>query len=135
MNKPLAISLDAKRTTIILLAIMFALVTCHLLAMQANFNESLGLKKAWDFEYWQVSIFDLDEEESFGTWFSTLLLFFAAVLSLLVSACLRALADSMHRWWMMLGLGFGLLSIDEVVGLHELFNTIYQDIPWTTAGF
>jgi hypothetical protein len=135
MNKPLAINLDAKRTTIMLTAIMSALLAIHVLAMQANFNESLGWKKAWDFEYWQVAIFDLDEEESFGTWFSTTILLFASVLSLLVAASLRSAADNMHRWWTTLGLGFGLLSIDEVVGLHELFNTLYEDVPWTTAGF
>ena len=135
MNKPLAINLDAKRTTIILTAIMSVLVAIHVLVMQANFNESLGLKEALDFEYWQVAIFDLDEEESFGTWFSTTILLFASVLSLLVAASLRSTADRMHRWWAMLGLGFGLLSIDEVVGLHELFNTLYEDVSWTTAGF
>ena len=135
MNKPLSIDLDAKRTTIMLLAIMSALVAIHLLAMQANFNDSLGLKKALDFEYWQVAIFDLDEEESFGTWFSTSILLFSSVLSLLVAASLRSAADSMHRWWVMLGLGFGLLSIDEVVGLHELYNSLYENVPWTTAGF
>jgi len=135
MNKPLSINLDAKRTTIILLAIMSALIAIHLLAMQANFNESLGWKKALDFEYWHVAIFDLDEEESFGTWFSTSILLFASVLSLLVAASLRSAMDSMHRWWALLGLGFCLLSIDEVVGLHELFNSLYEEIPWTTAGF
>jgi hypothetical protein len=135
MNIPLTINLDAKRTTIMLVAIMSALVAIHLLAMQANFNDSLGLKEALGFEYWQVAIFDLDEEESFGTWFSTAILLSASVLSLLVAASLRSAADSMHRWWTMLGLGFGLLSIDEVVGLHELFNTLYEDVPWTTAGF
>ena len=135
MNKPLAINLDAKRTTIILIAIMSVLVAIHVLAMQANFNESLGLKNALDFEYWQIAIFDLDEEESFGTWFSTTILLFASVLSLLVAASLRSAADNMHRWWTILGLGFGLLSIDEVVGLHELFNTLNEDVPWTTAGF
>ena len=134
MNIPLTINLDAKRTTIMLVAIMSALVAIHVLAMQANFNDSLGLKEALDFEYWQVAIFDLDEEESFGTWFSTAILLSASVLSLLVAASLRSAADSMHRWWAMLGLGFGLLSIDEVVGLHELFNTLYEDVPWTTAG-
>jgi hypothetical protein len=135
MNKPLAINLDAKRTTIILTAIMSVLVAIHVLAMQANFNESLGLKKALDFEYWQVAIFDLDEEESFGTWFSTAILLFASVLLFFVADYLRSAADSMYRWWTILGLGFGLMSIDEVVGLHELFNTLYEDVPWTTAGF
>jgi len=135
MNKQLAFNLDANRTTIILVAIMSALVVIHVLAMQANFNDSLGLKKAWDFEYWHVAIFDLDEEESFGTWFSTSILLFASVLFFFVAACLRSAANSRYRWWTILGLGFGLMSIDEVVGLHELLNTLYEDVPWTSAGF
>jgi hypothetical protein len=135
MNKPRAINLDAKRTTILLTAIMSALVAIHLLAMQANFNESLGLKNALGFEYWQVAIFDLDEEESFGTWFSAVILLFASVLFFFIADCLRSTADRMHRWWMVLALGFGLMSIDEIVGLHELFNSLYEDLPWTTAGF
>ena len=52
MNIPLTINLDAKRFTVVLLAIMSVLVAIHLLAMQANFNESLGWKKALNFEYW-----------------------------------------------------------------------------------
>jgi hypothetical protein len=135
MKSTLSIHLDTKRTTLTLVAIMSALLGAHLLALQANFNEALGWKDALGFEYWQIAIFDLDEEESFGTWFSTTILLFASVLSLLVAVSLRSAADSMHRWWAMLGLGFGLLSIDEVVGLHELFNTLYEDVPWTTAGF
>ncbi|MCG6891428.1 MAG: hypothetical protein LJE92_17750 [Gammaproteobacteria bacterium] len=135
MNKTLAIKLDAGRTTIILTAIMSALLVTHVLAMQANFNESLGWKDTLGFEYWQIAIFDLDEEESFGTWFSAVILLFASVLLFFIAACLRSVADTMHRWWTMLGLGFGLMSIDEVVGLHELFNSLYENLPWTTAGF
>jgi len=135
MNKTLAIKLDAGRTTILLTAVMCALLVTHVLAMQANFNESLGWKESLGFEYWQIAIFDLDEEESFGTWFSAVNLLFAALLLLFVGDSLRAAADSMYRWWVILGLGFGLMSIDEVVGLHELFNSLYENLPWTTAGF
>ena len=135
MNVKLVLNLDAKRTTLILTSIMLALVAMHLIAMQANFNESLGWKSALDFEYWQVAIFDLDEEESFGTWFSAVLLLFASLLMLYVAEHLRSKADVMSRWWMVLALGFGLMSIDEVVGVHELFNTLYENSPWTTAGF
>ena len=42
--------------------------------------KSLGWKDALGFEYWQIAIFDLDEEESFGTWFSAAILLFAALL-------------------------------------------------------
>jgi hypothetical protein len=134
MKSTLSIHLDTKRTTLTLVAIMSALLGAHALALQANFNEALGWKDALGFEYWQVAIFDLDEEESFGTWFSAMILLFASVLLFYIADCLRSAADSMYRWWTILGLGFGLLSIDEVVGLHELFNSVYEDAPWTTAG-
>lgn len=135
MKAKLAFNLDPRRTTLILTAIMLLLISIHILAMLANFDDLLGLKSTLDFEYWHVAIFDLDEEESFGTWFSTMLLLFASVLLIHLASQLRAAADSMSRWWMVLGLGFGLMSIDEVVGMHELFNTLYEDSPWTGAGF
>ncbi len=135
MNLKLVLNLGAKRTTLVLTIIMLTLIAMHLLAMQANFNESLGWKSALEFEYWHVAIFDLDEEESFGTWFSAVLLLFASLLMFYVAEHLRSMADVMSRWWMVLALGFGLMSIDEVVGVHELFNTLYENSPWTTAGF
>jgi len=131
----LGISLAPKRTALILLSIMSALLAAHVLALQANFNESLGWKDALGFEYWQIAIFDLDEEESFGTWFSAAILLFAALLFIYVASSLRANADKMHRWWMILGLGFCLMSVDEVVGLHELLNTLNDDSTWTVGGF
>jgi hypothetical protein len=34
--------------------------------------------------------------------------------------------------WFVLAIGFHLLSIDEVVGMHEYVNTVSEDIRWTT---
>ena len=62
----------------------------HVLTMQANFNPALGLKERFGFHYWQLSFFDLDEEESFGTWFSSGILLMAAVLFLHQAKILRA---------------------------------------------
>ena len=36
---------------------------------------------------------------------------------------------------LILGIGFHILSLDEVVGMHELLNTIMEDTPWTVVGF
>ena len=135
MKVTLAIHLDTKRTTLTLVAIMSALLGAHLLALQANFNEALGWKDALGFEYWQIAIFDLDEEESFGTWFSAAILLFAALLQLSVASSLRSKADHMYRWWLILGLGLALMSVDEVVGLHELLNTLSENSVWTVGGF
>jgi hypothetical protein len=49
-------------------AVLAVLIVVHVLAMQANFNPDLGLKEKYGFHYWQIAFFDLDEEESFGTW-------------------------------------------------------------------
>ena len=71
-------------------------------------------------------IFDVDEEESFSTWFS-------AVLLLICSALLFLIAwykESYTRHWYGLAIGFCILSLDEVVGMHETFNTI-TEIAWT----
>lgn len=130
MNVTLKFTFDAKWTSTILTMVMLLLVVCHVLAMQANFNESLGLKHRLGFEYWQIAIFDLDEEESFGTWFSTVILFLAAILFNYQARLCRAVSDRIHYWWMALGLGFFAMSIDEVVGLHELINTAYDESLW-----
>ena len=135
MKATLSIHLDTKRTTLTLVAVMSALLGAHLLALQANFNEALGWKDTLGFEYWQIAIFDLDEEESFGTWFSAVILLFAALLMIFVAHSLRSQADNMYRWWLILGLGFALMSVDEIVGLHELINTLNEDSVWTVGGF
>ena len=114
---------------------MLVLIVLHVLAMQANFNESLELKEKWGFEYWQVATLDLDEEESFGTWFSATILLYASILAFHAAGLARAMDGSLYRWWIALGLAFGMMSVDEVVGVHELLNTIYGDSPWTIVGF
>ena len=130
MKVLLNFSLDARRTAISLAVVMLLLLAAHLLAMQANFNEALGWKERLDFEYWHVAMFDLDEEESFGTWFSAMLLLFAAILFFHQAGLCRARSNRMHYWWCVLGLGFCLMSVDEVAGLHEMINTLYEETLW-----
>lgn len=73
-------------------------------------------------------LFDLDEEQGFGTWFSSLLLLAVGVVAF---GCARAAAAGGGRrtLWTWIGPAFVLLSIDEVAGFHELFNTL-TDTSW-----
>jgi len=130
MTIALNFTLDARRTGITLVSVMLLLIVGHVLAMQANFNEDLGFKQVLDFEYWQVAIFDLDEEESFGTWFSATNLLFASLLFFYQASLRRAADDRIHYWWFALGLGFCLMSVDEVVGMHEMINTVFDESLW-----
>jgi len=128
-------SLRAERVALALGAAMAVLVVAHLIAMQANFNPDLGLKERFGFSYWHLAVFDLDEEESFGTWFSSGILGMSAALLLFQARVARAQGADWARWWLVLGIGFCVLSIDEVVGMHEYMNTVLEDIPWTVVGF
>ncbi|MCP4471152.1 MAG: hypothetical protein GY815_10780 [Gammaproteobacteria bacterium] len=130
MNVVLSFSFNPARTAAFLSVIMSILLLAHVLALQANYNDALGIKRALGFEYWQIALFDLDEEESLGTWFSSAMLLFAALLFNAQAVRLRAAGDQMHRWWFVLALGFALMSVDEVVGLHELINTLYDETLW-----
>jgi len=134
--KPLAAyPLPAERVALTLGAVMAVLVVVHVLAMQANFNPALGLKERFGFHYWQLAFFDLDEEESFGTWFSSGILMMAAALLVHQARVLRAKGDSWHAWWLVLGIGFCIMSVDEIAGMHEFMNTMMEDMAWTVIGF
>ena len=102
-----AYSLRAERIAITLGAIMTALIVIHVLAMQANFNSVLGLKERFGFHYWQLAFFDLDEEESFGTWFSSGILMMAAALLVNQARIVRAQSGRLAR--LVAGLGDRIL--------------------------
>jgi len=126
--KPLAAyALRAERVAFTLGVALAVLVVVHVLAMQANFNPALGLKERFGFHYWQLSFFDLDEEESFGTWFSSGILLMAAVLLLHQAKTLRAQRGAWQAWWFVLGVGFCAMSVDEIAGMHEFMNSMMED--------
>lgn len=132
--KPLAtLSVSPRRALQVLGSIALGLIVVHLVAMQIFFNPVFE-DATPDLEYWHVSIFDLDEEESFGTWFSSGILALSSFLLFLQARILRARGDRWHRWWSVLGAGFIVLSIDEIVGMHEFGNTLLGDTSWTVVG-
>lgn len=83
---------------------------------------------------WLVrQIFDVDEEDSFPTWYSAAALFLTAF-------CLAVHAwfgDSSKRgdliYWRILAVGFALMSVDEIAGMHETLNSA-TDISWAIPG-
>jgi len=129
------IHLPAGRTALWLAAVAACLVVLHVAAMQIYYNPDLGFSEAEWLHFWHVSMFDLDNEDAFGTWFSAVTLIFTGQLLLLHAAAVRETEDRWYPWWFVLGLGFHVLSIDEVAGMHELLNTFLRamDEPsvWT----
>jgi hypothetical protein len=79
---------------------------------------------------WLVrQIWDVDEEESYPTWYSSALLGVTAFfLGLHTMTCRRRGDASWGAWWG-LAAGFLALSIEEVAGLHETINSSIE-ISW-----
>ena len=78
-------------------------------------------------------LFDVDEEESIPTWFSSMLLLITSIVLFLVSILCEQKKDANAKYWRGLGLGFAFMSVDEIAGFHETLNTLIQ-ISWAVPG-
>ncbi len=106
-----------------LLAVAIAFVTIHcVISYLTNEVEEIP----WLIE----QLFHLDEENNLPTWFSSFLLLNCAFVLYLVA---RAKRQKYSIQWFILSLGFFVLSIDEVAGMHESVNTAI-DMNWAIPG-
>ena len=78
-------------------------------------------------------LFDVDEENNLPTWFSEFLLLTATVLLWLCAGKKRRDEDPLVDHWYALTIGFLLLAIDEVAGIHETINSLI-DPTWAIGG-
>ncbi|GMQ81855.1 MAG: hypothetical protein BMS9Abin05_1292 [Rhodothermia bacterium] len=78
-------------------------------------------------------LFDLDEENNLPTWYSSIALFITSIFLWLCAREKQATDDPWKRQWKILALGFFVLSIDEVAGMHETFNSLIK-ISWAIPG-
>ena len=76
-----------------------------------------------------IQLFDVDEENNLPTWFSEFLLLTACVCNWLCARKKRADGDPWVRYWYVLVVGFLLMAIDEVAGVHESINSVIV-ITW-----
>jgi hypothetical protein len=78
-------------------------------------------------------LFDVDEEESVPTWFSSSILLLTAVVLFLMAHLSRQSKDRYAMYWFGLGLGFTFMSVDEIAGFHETLNSI-TETSWAVPG-
>ena len=110
-HDPLVPGATAPRRVAVALGLtLAALALGHVVSMVLRYR--LGKEYAFGLVPW----LNLDNEAGIGTWASTSLLLACA----LVAALAARLAEARWRrnWWLLAG-AFALLSLDEVVGMHE----------------
>lgn len=83
---------------------------------------------------WYVrQIFDVDEEDSFPTWYSASALLLTAGVLWVQTQRARRLSHPLRWHWLGLAAGFLFLSVDEIAGMHETLNSI-TEISWAVPG-
>lgn len=117
------INIPSKKYTTTLFCITICLVVIHL--SLASYHKLVD-----DLPWLLRQLFDLDDENNIPTWFSSFLLLNSAVVMYLFFSSRQ---QGQHIQWAVLSWGFLLLSLDEVAGLHETFNTAVE-FSWTIPG-
>ena len=78
-------------------------------------------------------LFDVDEENNLPAWFSEFILLVATFLLWLCARKQGSEQAPMADHWYGLTLGFLLLALDEVAGIHETINSLI-DMNWAIPG-
>ena len=123
---PYVIPLSRRWITGTLVALLVLLLIAHLWFQYLKFYRGGA---PWNFDW----LFSVDEEQSLPTWYSATTLMLAASLLLAIAGRSKREGDRDARYWLGLSLGFALMSVDEIAGLHETINT-YLAITWTVPG-
>ncbi len=83
---------------------------------------------------WPVrQIFDVDEEDSFPTWYSATALFLTSVILWINARAHRQSNHPLRLQWYGLAAGFLFLSIDEIAGMHETLTGAIE-MSWAIPG-
>lgn len=85
-------------------------------------------------ERYMTYMFNLDEETNFPTYFSSMLLFFSCILTFFISSSKRKTAEKYSVNWYIISLILLLMSMDEILMLHEQLSTPIRNL-FHTQGF
>ena len=78
-------------------------------------------------------LFDVDQENNLPSWFSGFLLLVTSAFLWVCARDKRARGDVWSRHWYVLAVGFLLMSVDEIAGVHESINTVIV-MTWAIPG-
>ncbi|NJK76997.1 MAG: hypothetical protein HC942_27310 [Microcoleus sp. SU_5_6] len=90
--------------------LFFAVAGCIVQVLRYGFNYN---------ERW-ISLFNLDREINYPSWYSSFTLLFCGILLRIIAAAKQKEGDRFFRHWKVLGCLFVIFSLDEILSLHEI---------------
>ena len=118
-----AIALSPIKVFTLLFAVVFLLVLAGLLV---NFNSNF-IEQSASIDY-AARLFRLDEENNIPTLYSGLALGFCSILLFIISRIKKQTKSKFAKHWQALSLIFIYLAVDELVSIHEIFNSFREII-------
>ena len=123
---PFRLTLSSRTLPRRLAIFVAALLVIHLGLQTVN---HLHHEVPWDLHL----VFDVDEEPTVPTWYSSAALLLASYLLFFIAGHERRVGSKDAAHWLGLAIGFAWLSLDEIAALHEVLNT-FIDVEWTIYG-
>lgn len=117
------LSLPVRGVPRLLWKIVAALVLVHVTLQTIR---RLGVDVPWDLHL----VFNVDDEPTVPSWYSSMALLFASFLLFLIARARAAGGHKDRRHWYGLAAGFAFMSLDEIAAFHEMANT-FMSIEWT----
>ena len=122
MEKEDALKIDLSINRLILTV----LISCFVFEAIIIFLDILyNLGIVWYFEKFR-RVCNIDEEKSFGTWFSVVLNFTVAITALIISLHYQYIFRQKGKFfgWLLIFLFFGYISLDDHLMLHENLGSV-----------
>ncbi|MEG4327716.1 hypothetical protein, partial [Microcoleus sp. herbarium5] len=106
------ISVSPKRVafSLSIWVLFFAVAGCIVQVLRYGFN----YKERW------ISLFNLDQEINYPSWYSSFTLLFCAILLGIIASAKKKQGDRYFGHWKALALMFVFFSLDEILSLHEI---------------
>jgi len=106
------ISVSPKRVaySLSIWVIFFAVAGCIVQVLRYGFNYQ---------ERW-ISLFNLDREINYPSWYSSFTLLFCAILLGIIASAKKKQGDRYFEHWKALAFMFVFFSLDEILSLHEI---------------
>ena len=78
-------------------------------------------KYVFDYRDEWMQLFNLDRELNFPTWYSAIMLGFCGLILRIIAIGKKQQSDRYTSDWQLLSVIFGLMALDEVLSIHEVF--------------
>ncbi len=129
IGTPYSIAISIRRLSRLLVALVAGLVIVHIGLQFVHF-------RLHPLPHGLMRLIDLDEENNIPSWYSWSALLVASALFFVIAAVKRREGDRDARTWLILAIGFLVMSLDEDASIHESLNTLAdisgnQNFSWT----